>query len=184
MDSKKSLEDIIGRPIYGYRAPGFSINNHVLKLLEECEYFYDSSFNSFSLNKRYGWVDLDRKKNNGIVYQISNFLYELPISNLKLLNFTLPWGGGGYFRLMPYPLFNIGVQYILKHQQAYLFYLHPWEIDAQQSVIKKIPHLFRFRHYVNLKKTLSKLSFFIKALKQCHFVTCHQYLDEKLVLLR
>ncbi len=175
--SKNLLESIINFPVYGYRAPSFSINNNTLQLIEECGYLYDSSFNSFGMNKRYGQIDSPSNDKKGIASQFSDSLYELPISNIKFGKRIFPWGGGGYFRLIPLPLFNKGVQYILKKEQAYLFYLHPWEIDLKQPIVKEASKLFKFRHYVNLDKTLSKLSTLIQSLKQCQFTTCYQYLE-------
>jgi len=107
----------------------------------------------------------------------SSILYELPISNLKLGNQVFPWGGGAYFRLLPSPLFKMGVRSILKKHGAYLFYLHPWEIDPEQPKVNEAPKFLKFRHYVNLDKTESKLSYLIEGFKKCHFVTCHEYLD-------
>jgi len=46
--------------------------------------------------------------------------------------FTLPWGGGAYFRIIPFSIFKLGVGNILKKENAYLFYMHPWEIDPDQ----------------------------------------------------
>ena len=34
-DSKKLLEDIVGDRVLGYRAPGFSINDEILKIIED-----------------------------------------------------------------------------------------------------------------------------------------------------
>ncbi|UCF57598.1 MAG: DUF3473 domain-containing protein [Deltaproteobacteria bacterium] len=181
--SKNLLEDIIGDRVYGYRAPSFSISQDILKIIQDCGYLYDSSFNSFAMHGRYGHLDLSKNGTRGIALQISKtqgpesrILYELPISNIKLGNSILPWGGGGYFRLIPFPVFRLGVQSILKKENAYLLYLHPWEIDPEQPKVKEASKFFKFRHYINLNKTASKLSSFIEAFNQCHFATCRQYL--------
>ena len=206
-DSKKLLEDIIGVPIYGYRAPSFAINEDILKVIQDCGYLYDSSYNSFSMHGRYGQLSLSQNGRKGIVLQIpdprpptpsthyqqpatrneqpaTSILYELPISNLKfsphgaeIRNLIFPWGGGAYFRLIPFPLFKIGVQSIIKRQGVYLFYLHPWEIDPQQPKVKDAPAFFKFRHYINLSKTHSKLFRLIQSFQHCHFATCSQYLS-------
>jgi len=198
IDSKNFLEDIIGNRVYGYRAPSFSINHDILKIIEECGYLYDSSFNSFGLHRRYGHLDLSQNGRRGIALQISSnqqpatstnhqssivnrqssIFYELPISNIKIGTRVFPWGGGAYFRLTPFPLFKIGVQFILRQENAYLLYLHPWEIDPEQPKINEASTFYRFRHYVNLRKTHSKLSKFIRNFKQHRFITCHQYLEE------
>jgi polysaccharide deacetylase family protein (PEP-CTERM system associated) len=177
-DSKKILEDITGQVVHGYRAPSFSINEYILKLIDECGYSYDSSFNSFRLHKRYGQIDLTHNNKKGIVCQLSDSLYELPISNMRFCHCIFPWGGGGYFRLIPFPFFRMGVQYILKRERAYLFYLHPWEIDREQPTVKDIPKHLRFMHYTNQHRTLSKLLLFAEVFKDCRFIPCQQYIAE------
>ncbi|MEW6378728.1 MAG: XrtA system polysaccharide deacetylase [bacterium] len=174
--SKMLLEDIIGFPVLGYRAPSFSISDEILKMVEECGYLYDSSFNSFGVNARYGRLALAGNWKKGIAHKVSENLYELPISNITFSDCVLPWGGGGYFRLIPFPAFIMGVRYILKNDHAYLFYLHPWEIDPEQPVVKEASLYGKFRHYTNLNKTLSNLFQFVQNFEQCHFTTCFQYL--------
>jgi polysaccharide deacetylase family protein (PEP-CTERM system associated) len=71
-DSKSLLEDIIGNQVYGYRAPSFAINNDILKIIEDCGYLYDSSYNSFSMHGRYGQVSLSRNGTTGIAFRIPN----------------------------------------------------------------------------------------------------------------
>jgi polysaccharide deacetylase family protein (PEP-CTERM system associated) len=205
-DSKKLLEDIIGATVLGYRAPSFSINHHVLRLIEDCGYLYDSSFNSFNLHSRYGRMNLSKNDRQGIAIEISNTqstsivgqnptsqatnevssmqhpgpstFFELPISNFSLGRHVLPWGGGGYFRLIPFPLFKLGVESILAREGAYVLYLHPWEIDPNQPKVNGASAFFKFRHYVNLDKTLSKISLLTKAFSNCTFTTCRRYLEE------
>ncbi|MDP2644569.1 MAG: DUF3473 domain-containing protein [Desulfobacterales bacterium] len=178
VESKKLLEDVIGRQVYGYRAPSFSINDQTLKIIEQSGYRYDSSYNSFAMHERYGRVDMTRYEKKGISIKISNAFHELPISNLKFGVGSLPWGGGGYFRLMPFWLFRRGVQTILNKAKAYLFYVHPWEIDPGQPRLDEAARVYRFRHYVNLKGTYSKLSKFFLYFDRCRFITCHQYLNQ------
>lgn len=176
VDSRDLLQDIIGERIYGYRAPSFSIDDDVLKIIEGCGYSYDSSYNSFGLNRRYGRVDLARYQTEGIAVKISETFSELPISNLTCCRSILPWGGGGYFRLIPLAVFRLGVQSILKREGAYLFYIHPWEMDPGQPRINTIPAFYRFRHYVNLSRTRHKVSALFGRLEGCRFVTCRDYL--------
>jgi len=177
-DSKKLLEDITGAPVYGYRAPSFSIDDDSLKIIEDCGYLYDSSFNSFGMNERYGRVALSDNDKTGIAYQVSDTFYELPISNMNLGKRIFPWGGGGYFRMMPFNLFRWGVQSILKKEKNYLFYMHPWEIDPDQPRVNEASRIYKFRHYVNLGKTQSRLSMLLDTFNHCRFPTCHQYLQQ------
>jgi len=175
--SKELLEDIIGDRVYGYRAPCFSISNKTLKIVEECGYTYDSSYNSFFGNKRYGQLILENRQKNGIAYRINHNFYELPVSNLSLGRYAVPWGGGGYFRLIPSYFFKRGVRSILTKEKAYLFYIHPWEIDPEQPKVRHAGSLFKFRHYFRLNKTKSKLTQFLECFKEHRFLTCSMYLE-------
>lgn len=76
----------------------------------------------------------------------------------------------------------MGVQYILKRENAYLFYMHPWEIDHDQPIVKEAPKHLRFMHYTNLHKTLPKLLSLVESLKDCRFITCQQYITENCYL--
>jgi polysaccharide deacetylase family protein (PEP-CTERM system associated) len=176
--SKKLLEDLVGVPIRGYRAPSFSVNFNLLNLLEEYGYQYDSSYNSFGGNSRYGKISLKQNGDKEAASAITENFYELPISNLTFGSRVFPLGGGGYFRLIPFPFFSKGIRAILKKQKAYVFYLHPWELDPGQPRVNKASRLSRFRHYYNLEKTEMRLMSLIKRFKDCHFVTAGQYLKE------
>ncbi|MBC2695115.1 MAG: DUF3473 domain-containing protein [Desulfobacteraceae bacterium] len=177
--SKKLLEDIIGSKVIGYRAPSFAINDDILKIIEDSGYYYDSSFNSFGLHSRYGKVNLNKNRRKGIAFQISDTFCELPISNIKLWNRIFPFGGGAYFRLIPYFLFRMGVKSILNSEKTYLLYLHPWEIDPEQPRVNSASIFFKFRHHVNLNKTAYKLALFLETFKECSFITCRHYLAKK-----
>jgi len=176
--SRKVLEDIIGDSVSGYRAPSFSINNGLLRIVKESGYLYDSSFNSFQMNARYGHVDLPSKGEGGAAYEIAKDFYEIPISNIKAGPCVLPWGGGGYFRLIPLFFFKLGVRSILKKGGCYVFYTHPWEIDPDQPRVSDAPFFFRFRHYFGLKKSEIKLESLLQSFKTCRFLNCSQYLGE------
>jgi peptidoglycan-N-acetylglucosamine deacetylase len=182
-DSKALLEDIIGSRVAGYRAPSFSINNDILKVIEAAGYRYDASYNSFDKHGRYGRISTDGFRKAGIAYRISDNFHEIPISNLairnsklKIKNWVLPFGGGGYFRVFPYMFFKKGIRRILQRDSAYSFYLHPWEVDPGQPRVKNAPASFRFRHYINLASTERKIRKMFDDFRDCRFVTCREYL--------
>jgi polysaccharide deacetylase family protein (PEP-CTERM system associated) len=177
-DSKKILEDITGSIVSGYRAPNFSISHEVLNAIQECGYLYDSSYNSFNLNPRYGRVDFNGCEKIGIAIEVSENFYELPLSNLRLGNLIIPLSGGGYFRLFPSIIFNRGVRSILNKKGAYLFYMHPWEFDPKQPKVKNASSYYKLRHYINIEKTELKLINLIQRFKQSALITCSQYVEE------
>ena len=174
--SKKLIEDISGESVSGYRAPSFSINDHVLQLIKETGYLYDSSYNSFERHKRYGRISTDGCKRVGAAIEIDRGFAELPVSNLSLFGQVLPWGGGGYFRLLPTTIFLQGVKRILRDAGVYHFYIHPWEIDPQQPKVNGAKKHKFWRHYLNLDKTYKRLGNFISEFQTSNFNTCSQYL--------
>ncbi|MBN2232012.1 MAG: DUF3473 domain-containing protein [Deltaproteobacteria bacterium] len=170
-DSRKLLEDIIGAPVAGYRAPGFSIDRRVLDEIRAAGYRWDSSYNSFGLNERYGKVDFSACPVTDTVIQVADDFHEIPVSNRVIAGRTVPWAGGGYFRLYPPALFRAGIRRLLRARGAYVFYLHPWELDPGQPRVAGLPAGYRFRHYLNLHRTLPRLKAMIRCFADVSFIT-------------
>ena len=179
MASKVFLEDLTGHEVYGYRAPSFAINDETLISIEQAGYTYDSSYNSFSGHGRYGTIDLSSAEKKEACYKINNNFFELPISNYKLKNRVMPLGGGGYFRLLPFPLFKVGMKSVIKKDNAFVFYAHPWEFDPGQPRVEQASKGFKFRHYINLHKTENKLKALLESFCDYEFVTCIDYIKKK-----
>jgi polysaccharide deacetylase family protein (PEP-CTERM system associated) len=182
--SRKLLEDILGVQVCGYRAPSFSISDESLALVREAGYRYDSSYNSFALHGRYGRLNLISLPRRGIAREVADDFHELPLSNLTLGGRVLPWAGGGYFRLLPAPLYRAGMRRVLRREGAFVFYMHPWEIDPHQPQVSGLTPGFRLRHYLNLERTYSRLSRLIEAFPGCAFLTCRDYLTSRGVEFR
>jgi polysaccharide deacetylase family protein (PEP-CTERM system associated) len=174
--SKEILEGITGKPVIGFRAPNFSISDRILPLIEAAGYQYDSSYNNFTRHQRYGSLSTDNFKKKGIAFQINPDFHEIPISNMQLGSTVIPWGGGGYFRFFPTLMFHTGVQRILSRKHAYMFYLHPWEIDPDQPTAPPNKRMSNWKHYLNLDKTLGRLERLLERFGHCSFMTCSQYL--------
>jgi polysaccharide deacetylase family protein (PEP-CTERM system associated) len=207
-DSRKRLEDTIGLPVVGYRAPSFSVDNNILRDVAEAGYLYDSSYNSFRFHGRYGRVSFNGCSKKGNAYKVLENLYEVPISNFGITHlmrffsaryrtkvnranskekfsvansgkgFVFPWGGGCYFRLIPKNLFRAGIEAILNEDGVYVFYIHPWEIDPEQPRVKNATVGHRFRHYVNLQETERKLLEMLERFGYCEYMTCAEYVSK------
>ncbi len=148
--SKQLLEDLTGKPVWGYRAPSFSIVSDTMwaiDVLKEEGFAYDSSVFPTSLHDRYGFAE-----RGTLPFRWPNGLMEIPLAVYKIRNLGLPVAGGGYFRLFPYAYFRFLLRRLNARQQRFTFYLHPWELDPGQPRMP-VPALYRFRHYVNLHKT-------------------------------
>jgi polysaccharide deacetylase family protein (PEP-CTERM system associated) len=156
--SKGLLEDAIGAPVHGYRAASFSITGEslwALRIIREAGFEYDSSI--FPIHHdRYGVPGASR-----FVHRIdcgeAGDLIEFPPSTVRIGRFTLPVGGGGYFRLLPYWYTQFGMRRLNRNEgQPLMFYLHPWEVDVNQPV-GRVGWLTRVRHYRNIGRCAARL---------------------------
>jgi len=153
--AKTLLEGIAGVPVRGYRAPSFSIgkqNPWAFDCIAEAGYEYSSSVYPVR-HDHYGMPDAPR-----FAYPVREGLLEVPISTASVLGANLPAGGGGYFRLLPYRLSRLLVRQINRLDgRPAVFYLHPWELDPGQPRVRGTTLRTRFRHYVNLHRTETRL---------------------------
>lgn len=155
--SKGTLEDISGTAVRGYRAPTFSIGTRNLwafDVLAAEGYAYSSSvypvrrdFYGMPQAPRFAFFPLD-----------DHALEEYPITTLRFGQRNFPSGGGGFFRLLPYAVTRAAIARVNRRdQRPAIFYFHPWEIDPQQPRVTSLSLKSRFRHYINLDKTLGRL---------------------------
>lgn len=158
-DAKALLEDVSGKPVTGYRAPNFSITDRALDILVDLGFAYDSSVFPFAHHKRYGRVDtaLFEPLAPGTYRHRKTGLLEFLLPMRSVGGLSLPWAGGGYFRLLPAALYRRDVRDVLDRQNSFVFYMHPWEIDPGQPRAQAVTAGARFRHYVGLKSAYRKL---------------------------
>lgn len=153
--AKVVLEDIAGCEVRGYRAPSFSVglaNPWAHGCIEEAGYAYSSSVYPVK-HDHYGVPDAPR-----FPYAVGAGLVEIPITTVRRFGRNWPVGGGGYFRLLPYPVSAWGIRKVNKEdRKPAIFYFHPWEIDPGQPVVREASAKTRFRHYVNLAHTEARL---------------------------
>ncbi len=155
--AKGVLEAAAGAPVYGYRAPSYSVTPRslwALDVLIEEGYRYDASI--FPIHHdRYGIPVSPRH-----AYRLERgdrSLVEVPASTVRWGPMNLPIGGGGYFRILPYAWTRWGIARLNRvERQPAIFYLHPWEIDPDQPRLEA-SFLGRIRHYRNLDKTEARL---------------------------
>jgi polysaccharide deacetylase family protein (PEP-CTERM system associated) len=156
--SKRLLEDLTGRRVRGYRAASYSVTARslwALDVLVEEGFEYDSSVFPIR-HDRYGLRSAARAP-GAIRTPSGASLVEFPLSTLDLPGMRVPVAGGGYFRLLPYAFTRWALARINSlERMPFVFYLHPWEIDAGQPVIDG-GWLSRFRHYTNIGRCEARL---------------------------
>jgi polysaccharide deacetylase family protein (PEP-CTERM system associated) len=151
--SIKTIEDIIGKKITKYRAPGFSVcKESYFKVIADCGIEMDCS--ASSINHSYGKKILNESK-SCIIECNGRRLKELPPTTISLLNKKIGFFGGGYFRLFPYWLIKKRSKEL---QNDYLLsYIHPRDLDFGQPMIKELPLNRKFKSYVGLRGAEKKL---------------------------
>lgn len=157
--SIKSIEDIIGKKVRVYRAPGFSLmeeNKWVFEVLMKNGIEIDASI--FPAERSHGgfaqfghaepcWIDIDGMR-----------MKEFPINLSSFAGKNLIFSGGGYFRLFPYPLLDL----MTKNSDYVMTYFHPRDFDAEQPMVPGLNFIRKFKSYYGLKGCLSKLDKLIK----------------------
>ncbi len=140
-DSKIAIEDAVGAPVLGFRAPDCSLteDSPLMDCLAEAGYRYDSSVNPTNVHDVYGAAVRRTEP-----WRLANGLVEVPIPTVLLLGkYSVTVGSGGYFRLFPYWL----TRRWLATCPSLVSYLHPYEIGGvvpagvQMSPTRRVRHL-------------------------------------------
>jgi polysaccharide deacetylase family protein (PEP-CTERM system associated) len=157
--SKDVLEQTIGAPIYGYRAPTFSIVSQTAWALDElleAGFQYDSSL--FPIHHdRYGVPDAPTTPFRCFGPASAQSILEIPPLTLRFLGTNFPVGGGGYFRVLPIQFIKAGLWLNRQRQPSVsMFYFHPWEFDTQQPQLR-LSRFSRWRTYAGISRAESRL---------------------------
>jgi polysaccharide deacetylase family protein (PEP-CTERM system associated) len=173
--SKKTIEDITGHEIWGYRASGFSVTKETpwfFDKLLEAGYRYDSSV--FPAPRGHGGLE------NGhfAPYRTGADakLLEFPVAVEEVAGKPICFFGGGYLRFFPYGVIRSMTQRVLAQRRPVIFYVHPREIDPSHP---RLPMNWKrhFKSYYNLKSTETK----IRRLQQdFELTTFRNYIDTEM----
>jgi len=155
--AKDVIEQAAGQPVYGYRAPSFSITARSAwapEVLAGLGFTYDSSV--FPVRHDvYGVPDAPRKP--FLLETPSGPLMEYPMTTFRFGSGpNMPVAGGGYLRIFPYWYTKAGVRRAWREGLPVISYVHPWEFDPDQPRMQGRLKS-RLRHYTNLHKTAGRL---------------------------
>jgi len=165
--NKAEIEKTFKVKVNGFRAPFFMLDSKRLKTVNELDFKYDSS-----LMITDGGL---KKELNNYCCKVSNIFnkngfYEYGLSCSKILGFTFPVSGGGYLRLGSWPFFKVMFNRYIKHNDLYVFYLHPFELSKHD--IPKVDNLVaRDRYYLKhgFNTLEKKIRYIIEKLKKQDF---------------
>lgn len=153
--SVKLLEDLTGKKVTSFRAPGFSIRESegwAFEILHKAGITTDCSV--FPAKHAHGGMPSYPEQKPSIISYQGVEMKEFPITYKSLAGKHLIFSGGGYFRLAPYWLIKKWTQ----EQEDYLMsYIHPRDLDPGQPMITELSPLRRFKSYCGTKSAERKL---------------------------
>lgn len=156
-DLKKSigvLENLTGKKVRSFRAPGFSItekNKWVFEILAHHGITHDCSI--FPAGRAHGGLPSFSKAIPSILSYKGVQIKEFPINTTNTPFGPWIFSGGGYFRLTPYKL----IKHWTLNSNYIMTYFHPRDFDPEQPMIDGLSKFRRFKSYVGLKKCIAKL---------------------------
>jgi hypothetical protein len=85
-------------------------------------------------------------------------ILEVPPATVRVAGVNVPVGGGGYFRLLPWPLMRMALSLSRRDRStgATMLYFHPWEFDPDQPRLP-LRRVGRFRTYVGIRRSRARL---------------------------
>ena len=154
------LGDLTGRKINIYRIPGFSLTSGnkewVFDKLLESGIEIDCSV--FPAARGHGGLPDFCEELPTLIESRTGRLREFPINTIQVLGRRLVFSGGGYFRLIPYPL----IKRFAQDSEYVMTYFHPRDFDKDQPVISGLSQWRRFKSYYGLAGCERKLRRFIR----------------------
>jgi len=148
------IEDITGKKVRAYRAPGFSIKEKSLWAFEvmiENGIEIDSSI--FPTRRQHGGLKSSRISEPTLIQMNGGILKEFPINMYPFVLKNIVFSGGGYFRIFPY----FFIKRLMKNSGYVMTYFHPRDFDPLQPIIKELKLFRKFKSYYGLDGALQKL---------------------------
>lgn len=172
--SIKLLQDITGKPVKYFRAPGYSIRKseaYAFETLAELGIEIDCSV--FPAKHAHGGMPGFPTAGPCIVDYNGIKMKELPISLGNVAGKNIVYSGGGYFRLFPYSL----IKHLTEKNAYNMAYIHPRDLDGGQPVLEGLTLTRRFKAYVGTKKSEAKLRKYLSDFKFIDIATANKDID-------
>jgi polysaccharide deacetylase family protein (PEP-CTERM system associated) len=171
--ARHAVEQAAGCPVWGYRAPNYSIRRDTpwaLRILLEEGYAYDSSVVPIT-HDRYGFPGAPRFPHRALDVD-GQVLWEVPVGTVRFgTNVPL---GGGFFRLFPGVLLQAAIARVNRVDgRPVVLYVHPWEFDPGQPR-PPMNAMHRFRHYVGLGRAEARLGGLLRAFRFTSIAVAHR----------
>ena len=155
--SRDVLEQLTGHRVAGFRAPSFSIvpgAEWAFDIMLEEGITYDSSLFPI-LRPGAGYPRCCPAPH--FLVRPAGRLLELPLTTTVIGGVRLPAAGGAWLRHLPIGLVQRAFSECAERNVPGVFYMHPWEIDADQPVLAGISRVSRLRHYGGIHRMLGRV---------------------------
>lgn len=163
-ESKKIVERIAGRTVYGYRQPRmFSVSDEDIR---KAGYRYNSSLNPAFIPGRYMHLTAPRTP------FMKEGVLQIPASVTPWIRFPLFWLS---LHNLPEWLYHLLVRCTLGHDGQFVTYFHPWEFyDLKEHPEFRMPFIIRNHSGRQMMQRLDRL---VKMLKERghHFITYTEF---------
>ena len=149
LDSIHTIEDIIGKKVRCYRAPGLSIHNEqswTFDMMSEAGIEIDSSLTNVALASYGNFRNVAKEpfilRHNGIEIK------EMP----AVSKYPILFSAGGYFRFLNYGT----IKHMTKRSDYIMAYFHPRDFTANQPMLSDISLVRKFKSYYGLREQAHK----------------------------
>lgn len=180
-ESMAILEDIIGEKVKAYRAPGFSMTRETFwafDILAEEGIEVDSSI--FPASRGHGGIKDFAFDRPFRIDAGGHLIKEFPLNIIKLAKLRIPFSGGGYFRILPFP----AIQFFSRISDYLITYFHPRDFDPEQPVLEELPLVRRWKSYTGLKGSLKRFSRYVEKYDFIDIASADRMIDwEKVPLM-
>lgn len=175
--SIKLLQDITGKPIVNFRAPGFSIRESeawAFDTLYELGIQHDCSI--FPAKHAHGGMESYGFPMPSVIKHNGSIIKEFPVTTKQIIGRHMVFSGGGYFRLFPYTLIRKWSEEA--NQNGYLLsYIHPRDLDGGQPMLEDLPISRKFKSYVGIKHAANKLQRYLIDFKFTDIASASKTID-------
>jgi peptidoglycan/xylan/chitin deacetylase (PgdA/CDA1 family) len=170
-DTILEIKSILPNNSFGYRSPCFAIDRQRLDEIIKLGIKYDASKITQKEHPLYVNLDLDGfEKLEKDIYKKGSFK-AFEVSTIKFLGINIPIAGGGYLRIIPWPLYIWLLKKYLKKSNFINFFIHPFELsDANFELPENTPLITKFRYNYNRNKVEKRLNQIIELLKENGFI--------------
>ena len=166
-DTVSEMKFILPNNSFGYRSPCFAIDRQRLDEIIKLGLQYDASKITQKEHPLYVNLDLDGfEKQERDIYKKDSFkVFE--VSTIKFLGINIPIAGGGYLRIIPWPLYIWLLKKYLKKSNFINFFIHPFELsNANFDLPDNTSPLTKFRYNYKRNKVEKRLNRIIDLLEE------------------